>query len=346
MGRRLCNLLISAILCTIFLLLLRHSVRLFSVLTTPLLTPLACHSHLHQWESKWWERGGRQGPVGWFNASVIYLKPHKTGSESFNIILRRVAKYYRLTHDTELNILLPIARDKTGRRTLLRRQYDILLRHDIYRANVTEHRLKDWTPSSTRPILRIVTIRNPAERLFSHYFSQRRFGRFIPSRGNFSVGALKEEEEVLDFLEWLNSYNFSQQTRYLADQNVAATLGRAPGSAGPLVESVTKLYDHVIVVEQWRLSLCVFGFSEGIKPELLGSKQRNWARADERRFDVERTMLRVDVWQGVLKKVEYDWVLYTRLFRKFSKKMDELASPEFWEYCRRVGDSKLGGGGS
>lgn len=286
-----------------------------------------------------------------FNKSILYLKPHKTGSETFKEILSRVGEYYGLTTQKELEWKL-LGTTKEKRKALLNNQYDVLLRHSRYERGVTEKRIRGWDDgifepqegSSTTPreLVRIVTTRNPIDRLFSHYFSQRRFKNFTPKRGFVPPGKLSEQEEISDFKEWLAGYTPSQQVFYHRD--VAAWKGNIVEGKHILdgVDEVTDFYDHVIVTEVWQLSVCLFGFVERIHPSLMMLQKRNSNGRRARRFRTTTVIADRALYREVVKKIEYDFLLYNALLKKFNEKLMSVEGSQFGRYCDRVGE--LAGG--
>lgn len=275
-----------------------------------------------------------------FNKSIFYIKPHKTGSESFKKILLGISEYYSLSN--EMQEKETRLANNHGKRP----SYDVLIRHQHYREGISERDIRGWEngdfkvgdngDAPKRHLTKVVTIRNPIDRLFSHYFSQRRFGNFVPSRGNVIIGKLSDREELNDFLEWLKSYPSNQQVRYLMD--TPREIRKSDENAVMLrrVEKIIHFYDHVVVADQWKQSLCLFGFTERIKPQLLKLRAYNSNKRSVRRFDVQMAISDTKAFGKVLSKVKYDFLLYQALFKKYTMKLDEVVSPEMQRYCALV----------
>lgn len=275
-----------------------------------------------------------------FNKSIFYIKPHKTGSESFKKILLRISDYYNLSNKMQEKETQPA--NKGGNRSA----YDVLISHQYYQEGTSEHNIRGWEngdfevgkngEAPKRHLTKVVTTRNPIDRLFSHYFSQRRFGNFVPARGNVSPRKLSYQEELSDFLEWLESYPSDQQVRYL--MNTPRETRSLDENTVMLqrIEKIVNFYDHVVVTEQWKQSLCLFGFTERIKPQLLKLRAYNSNKPRVRRFDVQMAITNTSTFEKVLSKVRYDFLLYQALFKKYTKKLDELSSPGMQRYCALV----------
>lgn len=278
-----------------------------------------------------------------FNKSVLYLKPHKTGSETFKQVLWRVSDYYGLVAEKTF----PKGLSKKERRErIVKCRYDVVTSHAHYREGASERRLRGWDEGefsvgangepAKRTLIRIVTIRNPLDRLFSHYFSQRRFMHFTPSRGFLRPGRLSEEEELEDFLEWLERYPSNQQVRYLMDSPAESSDVKANAVMLQRVKNIVDYYDYVIVADQWKQSICLFGFLERIQPELLQLKKRNSNKVKAIRFDVNAALSNSTIYEKVLSKVSLDFVLYKSLFQKYTQRLDEETCPGLQRYCARV----------
>lgn len=279
-----------------------------------------------------------------FQKSVLYTKPHKTGSETFKGNLIHISEYYNLTCDEGKDRkILP----RSKRRLM---KVDVMTRHQKYKKGKTERQLKGWKEGlieirkdvklkrGMRRLVSVVTVRNPIDRLFSHYFSQRRFKNFTPKRGNIGFGDLSEEEEIDDFKEWLDRYPSNQQVRYLMRNKGNGSL---EGNEDMLdrVNRIVDMYQHIITVERWRASLCLFGFREKIMPFLLHTEVSNKNGNKAKRFSVEKAMLDDELYSKVLVKIKYDFILYNKLVKKYFNahdSLDETQKLSLQRYCTAV----------
>lgn len=299
---------------------------------------VACNSN----SESWWECPRSSGTrEKTFNKSILYLKPHKTGSETFKEILWRISDHYGLTAERTVGLS-----PKKRIEIMAKSRYDITTDHAEYREGESERRLRGWDEGefeaggkgepAKRKFIKIVTIRSPVDRVFSHYFSQLRHKNYTPARGLVKKGLLSEEEELSDFLEWLERYPSNQLVRYLMDTPAESEDLSENTVMLQRVKKIVGYYDHVIVVDQWKQSLCLFGFLEKVEPRLLQLKKRNENTDDVKRFDVSVALQNPSIFGKVLSKINMDFVLYSELFKKYSRKLDEEASADLQRYCARV----------
>lgn len=252
-----------------------------------------------------------------FNKSILYLKPHKTGSESFKENLMAIAKHYGLSTNYKQDIRRRDIR-KSGK------QFDVLLTHSAWAPNL----LNFLTQPSN--YVSVVTIRHPVERLISHYFSALRFHR----EKHQEIENLSRGNKTERFLLWLDKYADSHQVRWLSDRNLSPN-----GSLHERIATVVDFYDHVVVVEQWRLSLCLFGLSERLPPELLSARKRNvGTTAAVPKYVQETEELKSNplVYEAIVRKIGYDFVLYNELFKRYSRAVEVTGYQALSEYCDKV----------